>query len=63
MMRLEMKKYKTILTEKQQKYLPFTKGILPSNSSRTMEQANLHILLHEKLWKNKWKNRLMLQSS
>ena len=31
MMRLEMKKYKTILTEKQQKYLPFTKEILHSN--------------------------------
>ena len=34
MMRLEMKKYKTILTEKQQKYLPFTKEILPSNWSQ-----------------------------
>ena len=39
MMRLEMKKYKTILTEKQQKYLPFTKDILPSNWSRIIEQA------------------------
>ena len=67
MLRLEMKKYNMILTEKQQKYqhyhqvklvhMTFLTGeeILPSDESRIIEQAKFTYSPLEKLLKNKQK--------